>query len=327
MKLFEDQYKQALIEIEERIKTTKDKNLLFQLKKDKKYILNYFYPELIKKNNEFDFQLNIIESNEEINKIITNNQLYFLPLFSASFIKKNDKKMEMLFNSFIEEDEFGLKKIYDEIVLNNGLIYTETKSNYSGCNIFIPSIKRNFIEIKKSKKLYEVNSKVHELGHAKINIESYKIPYKISNNSFLESYSIFLEMVFADYLKSHGKRKEGYQLKFLVFDRIKSLTKQLYEDLEEYKKINQTTKPVKYFFEMNFKSLKGYYLALNFYFLYKSNPKESLKIINSFIKEVKLLDEKELIKKFNLNEMCFNKKVVYKLYTKLKDEKIKIKQK
>lgn len=194
-----------------------------------------------------------------------------------------------------------------------------------GCNTFIPSIKRNFIEIKKTKKIYEISSKVHELGHAKTNIESYIMPFSPKYNSFLESYSIFLEMVFADYLINNGKRKEGYQLKFLIFDNIKDITKQLYDELEEYDKDSEVKNALKYFFEFNYMSLKGYYLALHFYFLYQSNPKESLEIINNFIKEVKLLDDNELIKKFNLNKECFSNENVYKLYRELKEEKNKIK--
>lgn len=104
---------------------------------------------------------------------------------------------------------------------------------------------------------------MHELGHAKTNIESYIMPFSPKYNSFLESYSIFLEMVFADYLINNGKRKEGYQLKFLIFDNIKDITKQLYDELEEYDKDSEVKNALKYFFEFNYMSLKGYYLEMN----------------------------------------------------------------
>ena len=181
------------------------------------------------------------------------------------------------------------------------------------------------MEIRKSKKLYEYNSKIHELGHAKTNIESYRLPYIYKNNSFMESYSIFLELVFADYLKNNGKKKQGYELKKLIFQKIKDITKQLYEELDEYKNDSETKKALKYFFEINYKTLKGYYLSLYFYYLYKSNSKESLKIINSFIKEVNLLSDNDILKKFNINKNCFTNENVYKLYKELKEEKIKIK--
>lgn len=325
VKPFEEQYKNALEEIERLITITKDKEVLEQLKKDKEYILNYLYPKPKSDSKKIDFDLGITETKEEISDFIFSNQLYFCPLTNISFINKNDKQIGKLFNSFIEEDIFGLKNIYEEIILNNGLTYTDKSDNCWGRNVFIPSIKRNFMEIRKSKKLYEYNSKIHELGHAKTNIESYRLPYIYKNNSFMESYSIFLELVFADYLKNNGKKKQGYELKKLIFQNIKDITKQLYEELDEYKNDSETKKALKYFFEINYKTLKGYYLSLYFYYLYKSNSKESLKIINSFIKEVNLLSDNDILKKFNINKNCFTNENVYKLYKELKEEKIKIK--
>lgn len=325
VKTFEEQYKKALEEIERLITITKDKELLEQLKKDKEYILNYLYPKPKSDSKKIDFDLGITETKEEIGNFIFSNQLYFCPLTNISFINKDDKQIGKLFNSFIEEDVFGLKEIYDEIIKNNGLVYVKSKKNFLGINTFVPSIKRNFIEIKKGKRLYEANSKVHELGHAKTNIESYRFPYIYRDNSFMESYSIFLELVFADYLKENGKKKQGYELKFLIFQNIKDITRQLYEELDEYKNDSETKKALKYFFEINYKTLKGYYLSLYFYYLYKSNSKESLKIINSFIKEVKLLSDNDILKKFNINKNCFTNENVYKLYKELKEERIKIK--
>ena len=325
VKPFEEQYKNALEEIERLITITKDKEFLEQLKKDKEYILNYLYHKPKSDSKKIDFDLGITETKEEICEFIFSNQLYFYPLTNISFINKNDKQIGKLFNSFIEEDIFGLKNIYEEIILNNGLTYTDKSDNWWGRNVFIPSIKRNFMEIRKSKKLYEYNSKIHELGHAKTNIESYRLPYIYKNNSFMESYSIFLELVFADYLKNNGKKKQGYELKKLIFQKIKDITKQLYEELDEYKNDSETKKALKYFFEINYKTLKGYYLSLYFYYLYKSNSKESLKIINSFIKEVNLLSDNDILKKFNINKNCFTNENVYKLYKELKEEKIKIK--
>ena len=328
MKIFEEQYKSALEEIETQITLTHDKELLEQLKKDKQYILNYLNPKPKSDSKKLVFDLAIKDTKEEISDFIISNQIYFCPLSSVSFISKNDKKIEQLFNNFIEEDIFGLKSVYEEIILNNGLVYNEESNNCWGINTFIPSIKRNFIEIRKSKKLYEANSKVHELGHAKTNIECSKTKKSntpIKDNSFLESYSIFLELVFADYLKNNGKKKQGYELKFLIFQSIKDVSKQLYEELHQYKEYSEVRKGLKYFFESNYKTLKGYYLALYFYYLYQSNPKEALEIINNFIKEIKLLDDNEVVKKFNLNRNCFNRDNVYKLYIDLRQDKIKIK--
>ena len=322
MKAFEEQYKKALIEIEEKIKTSNNnKDLLFQLKKDREYILDCLFPKTVKKKHNVEF----IEINKEVSDMIILNQLDFCLLSNVFFVNRNDKDIEKMFIDFIEQDVFGLKELYIEIMNNSGLIYTETEDKFWGRNIFIPSIKRNLIEIKKSNRLYESSSKIHELGHAKTNIESFCLPYVSKDNSFLESYSIFLELVFADYLKNNGKKKQGYELKFLIFQSIKDVSKQLYEEMDKYKEYSEERKGLKYFFELNYKTLKGYYLALYFYYLYQSNPKEALEIINNFIKEIKLLDDNEVVKKFNLNRNCFNRDNVYKLYIDLKQDKIKIK--
>ena len=321
----EEKYKQILVEIEKKFKTSKPNSaLLLQLESDKKLILNCLYPELVKKSSSYD--LNIKETKDEISSFVINHQLYFCPLSGIYFINKNNKDIEKLFNSFINEDVFGLKKIYEEVILNDGLTYVECDQPFWGKNLFISSLRRNLIEIRKSNKLYEATSKVHELGHAKTNVESIGNPIRLKNNSFLESYSIFLELVFADYLKDNGLKKEGFELKLLVFRHIKNLIKTLYEQLSEYKNRGEQSR-FDYFYEKSYMALKSYYLSLHFYFLYKDNQKDALKIINSFIKEVKVLDDNELIKKFNLNQKCFSNDNVYKLYRELSFEKSRAKQK
>lgn len=321
----EEKYKSILAEIEKRIKTAKpNSTLLSQLESDKKLILNCLYPELMPKLASKD--LNIKETKEEITSFVFNNQLYFCPIAGMLFINKNNKKIEKLFNNFINEDTFGLKKVYEEVISNDGLTYVESNQPFWGKNLFISSSKRNLVEIRKSNKLYEATSLVHELGHAKTNVECNGMPETLKNNSFLESYSIFLELVFADYLKDNGLKKEGFELKLLVFRHVKDLIKTLYEQIGEYNSIEQRIR-FDYYYEKTYMTLKSYYLSLHFYFLYKDNPKDSLKIINRFIKEVKVLDDSEIIKKFNLNKKCFSNGNVYKLYRQLSYEKSNIKRK
>lgn len=321
----EEKYKQILVEIEKRIKTAKPNSVfLSQLETDKKLLLNCLYPELYKLSSSCD--LNIKETKDEIISFVINHQLYFCPLSGVYFINKNNKNIEELFNNFINEDTFGLKKVYEEIISNDGLTYVECEQPFWGKNLFISSLKRNLIEIRKSNKLYEATSKVHELGHAKTNVESIENPIRLKNNSFLESYSIFLELVFADYLKNNGLKKEGFELKLLTFRHIKNLIKTLYEQLSEYKNSDEQRR-FDYYYEKNYRILKSYYLSLHFYFLYKDNPKDTLKIIDSFIKQVKILDDNEIIKKFNLNKKCFSNDNVYKLYRELSYEKSNIKRK
>lgn len=321
----EEKYKQILVEIEKRIKTAKPNSaLLSQLESDKKLILNCLYPELYKLSSSCD--LNIKETKDEIISFVINHQLYFCPLSGVYFINKKNKKIEKLFSNFINEDTFGLKKVYEEIISNDGLTYVESNHPFWGKNLFILSLKRNLIEIRKSNELYEATSLVHELGHAKTNVECNGIPKTFKNNSFLESYSIFLELVFADYLKDNGLKKEGFELKFLVFRHVKDLIKTLYEQIGEYNSTEQRIR-FDYYYEKTYMTLKSYYLSLYFYFLYKDNQKDALKIINSFIKEVKVLDDNEIIKKFNFNKKCFGNDNVYKLYRELSYEKSRVKQK
>lgn len=321
----EEKYKQVLIELDKRIKATNPNSvLLSQLEYDKQLILNCLYPDLAPK--PFLYDLNIKETKEEMEAFVFSHQLYFCPLSGIYFINKNNKEIEKLFNSFIEEDIFGLKNVYEDVILNDGLTYVNVGHAFWGKNIFISSLKKNLIEIRKSNKLYEATSKVHELGHAKVNIECISNHAGMKKNSFLESYSVFLELVFADYLKYNGLKKESFELKILILRHIKSLIKMLYEQLSEYKN-SEEKRSFDYFYEKNYRMLKSYYLSLHFYFLYNDNPKDALKIINSFIKEVKVLDDNEIIKKFNLNEKCFSNNNAYKLYRQLSYEKSRVKQK
>lgn len=326
MKVFEEHFKRDLVEIEEKIKNCSENGeVLNQLKKDKEYILSCLYPELKKPVKKADFDLELVDTKEEMSNLIINNQVYLHPIQNFYFTNKNDKKLEDLFDSFIEEDTFGLKKIYEEIISDNRLVYVKKSDNFLGCNTFIPSVNKNYIEIKESKKLYETSTKIHELGHAQTNLEKYNDAIVKKNNSFLESYPVFLELVFADYLKKNGKTKQGFELKFLIFQKMRDLTKILYDELCEYKKHGEEKRGLKYFFEYNYKTVKGINLSLYLYYLYKENPQEALKFISSFIRMVKFFDDKQIIKKFNLNKDCFNSDNVYKLHRELKIEKNNIK--
>lgn len=315
MKIFAEYLKEDLLKIEKEIKKEKDEKILIQLKKDKKNILDYISSK--SKNND----ISIEENKDEIAELIITNQVYCYNLYGFSNFKNNDKEILNLFNEFIKEDEFDLKYVYEKVLLDKSFKYDYSNKFYSGCNFYIPSLNKNYILITKDKKLYECNSIIHELGHAKVNMEGTTIPYINNKNSFLESYSVFLEFVFADYLKSKGKLKEGYQLKYLIFNKIKDNLKGLYNNLNNYldNRGNQRC------FIYGYNSLKGDLLGLYFYYLYLDNKSNFNNIINNFITDVKNADDKNLIKKLNINQDYFSNKNIYKLYNQLKMEKNKIK--
>ena len=125
MNLFEEQYRKDLIEIEEKINTCKDnKILLNQLNEDKKYIISCLNQEQ-SKVKKMNLDLKLTDNEDEIKDLVNSNQIHLSYITNISFVNKNDKEIEKLFNNFLEEDLFGLKKVYDEIVSNKGLIFVK----------------------------------------------------------------------------------------------------------------------------------------------------------------------------------------------------------
>ena len=83
--IMNEQYKNTLIEIEDKIKNCKNnEKYLNQLKKDREYILNCFS---FKDSNNGNFDFNIKDTKEEINSLIITNQLYCSFLPNISFVK------------------------------------------------------------------------------------------------------------------------------------------------------------------------------------------------------------------------------------------------
>lgn len=312
--------------INKKIISATNKDEINLLKKDRSIITNYLSPNKNVDINKINFDLGITDTKEKIYNNISN--LCLLSDISKSyFIKKNDYEFINFLNSFIINTEFNLSSIYSDIVLNNGIVYSKEKRPYYGYNLFIPSLNKNYFKIIQDKILYECNCLVHELGHAQINIENKKKNIDFKKNSFSESYPIFLELIFSDFLKEKGRKKESYQIKYMLFNKIKTLIRLLNEEIYDYLNSNENNKIFKFYYERNYRELKSSLLALYIYDLYKNNKKEGLILIKNFINYSKLLDDNQLIKEFNIDESYLTNNYIYKLYIQIENEINDIKQK
>lgn len=315
--LFEEEYKKSLIEINEMLKFTYDENIRKQLLKDKQYIENLLF------KNKFDFKYNNQLDDKDIFDLIMYNQGYYKTLRNLKFIFSDNKIILDLFNKFIVKNEFKLKNTYKTILNYNGIKYINLKNaNCFGSTIYIQSLNKNYIQIYKTKKAYECYSTlIHELGHSKINF--------CANNeyqsSYTETYPIFLELVFSDFLKDNGAPKESFNIKSVILNQVKEFIEELYEEYNDYVYYNENQLFNKYMFENKFKSLKGYLLALELYFNYQTNPQDILDKLEVFVNNIRKINDNDLLRLIDIEDINSNKNI-NKFYELLKDEKVKIKK-
>ena len=120
--------------------------------------------------------------------------------------------------------------------------------------------------------------------------------------------------------------KESYEIKYLVFKQIRSFSRELNEEYYDYLEYNDKQNFSRFIFEFKYKYFKNMLLALQFYYMYKSNPSIAMQKIEYFIDNIYKIPDKELLKNVGMDIYCFNNKNVNKLYNELLEQKEKIKR-
>lgn len=316
---FEELLLQALNEINLLYKNCVDEKQKKIIENDMNVIYRYLDPELFQTKNNDN---NLLISKKDIVDTIVMNKEFFSKLRKIHFVKSLNKNENLeIFNSFINNDEFKLKSIYEDVLSYNGICFSKVTPFYLGCNIYFESIKKNYIDILVKDNIRDYSILCHELGHAKqfLNSNINKNYYSV----FSETYSVFLELMFIEYIKKYGLYKESYNIKLCIFNNIINKICYLYNSVDGYfngKNIDT--------FNYTYKLFISNLLAIHLYNLYLINSTNCLQILDVFNKKFKVVDDIELLKSIGLdfdifknygilknysNNLCEEKKLIKKL--------------
>ena len=317
MSLFDVEFRKDLVEINKRLQYEKNIDIRNSLLEDKDYILQYLgykqisktnYKKMLKKEDAIEFLKN------------SNLRCFYLKKFKIFYI--NHKKLSLLTEKFIEEPKNKLYNTYKQILNYNGMKFVNS-CLYRGKTIYIKSLDKNYIEILKNYSINDYLTKIHELGHARVNNIS-----KATKLKFVESYPIFLELVFSDFLKENGYVKEAFNIKLSLLNQLKDFLEQSQEELYSYLNRSDAFEFDNFIFEYKYKVLRDIILAFHIYEMYVSKSYETSKKIDYFILNLSKLTEEQLLNIFGIDILEFNKstKFLEKIYSDLKLEKKSIKK-
>jgi len=319
MSFLENQCKKALEKIDELLKYEQDEEQIKKLLLDKEYIIKSFSS---KKNDEKKLQSQHLNKHDAF-KFVFSNKFNNINLKPINILFINRKKLSSLTREFMKKTRFKLYDTYNSIKSSECLKISRGSSCYLGMTFYINSLNENYIEIFKTGEIVDYSTFIHELGHARQNILGRDGNQK---QCFRDAYPVFLELVYADWLKENNMLKESYDLKLLLLKQTKTLLNELQEKFYIYFNGKHRTDSNDYFFEYKYNLLNDIILAFYLYDMYLLEPKETIKKIDSFISNLKKLDEKELLKILKLDNSILNgDKIVYKLYEQLQFEKSNIK--
>ena len=321
MNIFKEEFEKDLIEIDKKLQLETDVDVIKQLLKDKKYIINVLNPKRTKASFEYMNK----ENKEDMLKIIQSSQIYFRPLKQIRCTKNNTQILN-LFKKFLDEDIFNLKCIYQKIISYNGIKYLDD-SNCYGSTTYITSLNKNYIQIAKTKNIFEYTTLVHELGHSKINFIGNKFCVDRKESIYGEAYSIFLELIFSNFLKDNNLLKESYEIKNLIFRQTNDFSRELNDEYYDYLEYSDEQSFNRFIFEFKYKYFKNILLALQFYYMYKANVDLTIQKIKYFIDNIYKVTDNELLSVIKIDMSDFNNENINKLYNELVEEKGKIKRK
>lgn len=322
MKLFEEEYKTCLHELNQKYEQERDPQKASKILSDISYIHSYLYSHY--SNYRF-----VGKSFEEKKKFLDYSQLQKLKKCKVGYyktIRVNKELMKKITQEFINLKVVKLKDVYDRIKSYDGIGYEyeyDVDKAINGATIYIKSLNKNYIKIFLTGKLSDYSTCVHELGHARVNTMCKDIDEK---QKFIEVYPIFLELLFADYLKVNNMQKASYNLKLSMLNKTKKFLDEINKEIFDYVYRDSSKNKIDdYIFEYKYEVVKDMILAFKLYDMYLTDPNEILEKFDLFINNLQVMTEEELLKIFGLESSVFEENIVfYKIFEQLKQEKKEI---
>lgn len=277
-------------------------------------------------------------NNELVNFFNKNSKLLYRSLYGYSFGMKLpwkftlDKKIsncdyEKLLIDFLSVFDTRLLDIYESLKESKRIEINPKKYNIFsdalGLNVHLITSDESFILSRFNNKMSRASIIPHELGHAFIHNKTNNIDSFVRKNGslFSEAYSIFLEMIFYDYLKNtiyfkNARSSEYNKLDsflgisecfnsiILSFDKLTTRDGKIYLDDSSVADIYSST--------LVFSNLLAMYLVN----LYRNDKCKFMIKINEFFDMFGYASDEEILSYFKLEDMIYGTNSVLNEYIK-----------
>lgn len=251
-----------------------------------------------------------------------------LPLKLTLDRRITDDVYDKLLIDFFKEYDKRLLDIYMLLKREERVEVNPKKYNVSsdslGLNVHLVSSDESFIFSRFNGKIGMSSIIPHELGHSFLHLGSNNIYTFMKRNGslFSEAYSIFLEMIFYDYLKNTKYSKSAFKAEYNKLDSFLAISEYLHSIILLFENMDFKDGKLYLFGSMpadtyGAKLVLSNMLAMYFVSLYRNNKKQFNIEINKFFEMYDYACDEEKLKQFKLDDMVSGTNSVLNSYIKL----------
>lgn len=239
-----------------------------------------------------------------------------------------DEEYDRLLIEFFKRYDPRLLDIYESLKSGKRIETNPKKYNLSsgslGLNVHLITSDESFIFSRFNNKIGTSSIIPHELGHSFLYQGSCDIhTFMIRNGSlFSEAYSIFLEMIFFDYLKDTRYSKSAFKAEYSKLDSFLAITEYLHSIILLFE--NMTLRDGKLYLFGSMvadtyaaKLVLSNVLAMYLVDLYRNNRKQFDREINKFFEMYGCSSDEDKLKTFKLDDMVSGTNNVLNSYMRL----------
>ena len=239
-----------------------------------------------------------------------------------------DIEYDKLLMDFFKKYDSRLLDIYESLKSSKRIETNPKKYNLSsgslGLNVHLITSDESFVFSRFNNKISTSSIVPHEIGHSFLYQGSNNIyDFMIRNGSlFSEAYSIFLEMIFFDYLKDTRYSKSAFKAEYSKLDSFLAITEYLHSIILLFE--NMTLRDGKLYLFSSMvadtyaaKLVLSNLLAMYFVDLYRNDKKQFDREINKFFEMYGCSNDEEKLKYFGLDTMVGGTNNVFNSYIKL----------
>ena len=222
-----------------------------------------------------------------------------------SFLSSYDKRLFDIYNWLKEEERIELcpKKF-------------ERNANALGLNIHLTSLDESYVLSRWNNKISSASILPHELGHAFLmnGTNSTKGLVNKHGSIFFEAYSIFLELIFFDFLKNTKYSKNAIREEYYKLDGFIALVEHHYGEILTVCKDELLIKEGKTDYTYSFRLILSNVLAMYFADLYRNDRKNFVRESTCFFEMLGYTSEEDLLSHFGLEKIVKGSKHVVNEY-------------
>lgn len=241
--------------------------------------------------------------------------------------KISDKEYFKLMESFLKEYDEKLLELYMHLKRNERIELCPrgyvTNKDALGLNVHLTTLNESYVLSRWNNKISSVSILPHELGHAFLMNDTYSTESLVYKNGtiFSEAYSIFLEIIFLDYLRNNGYSKNSVREEYSKLDSFLALADYHHGSILKLENLSicgddlctkDGNKGEVYTTKLILSNILGMYFAD----LYRNDRKKFMKEISCFFEMFGQSSEEDMIKHFDLDTMVEGSRHVMNRYIK-----------